>query len=108
MKKVRFNNNIEYIEENNNSSYILDYNSARFVPSLNSFDEKYDYNDLEIKEEIIKDVYIKFILKYQYLNTFENNFLIYDLCKLVVSKLPEYYDKDIQYYFNFILVYMKN
>jgi hypothetical protein len=109
-KMVRFNNNIEYINENNNSYYSLllseGDNICKFVSDNNNSEIETDEDNIEQKCEInnidvIDKVYNIFMTKYKHLDNDKNKNIIYNLCSIAVTKMPQY-RYNPKFYLNFI------
>jgi hypothetical protein len=117
-RKVHFNQKktIKYFNKNSDSE-IEDKNSDSEIEDNHLIIDKdptdiYDENEKEIVEdsdnsddetnkhkhhELIKNVKNMFFNKYEHLDNYKNKKIIYELCKILVDKIPEFANNPIAY-----------
>ena len=109
-KQVRFNNNIEYINELNDSYYSLllleGANTCKIISDKDNTEIETDEENIEYKFKInnldvIDKTYNIFMNKYKHLNNDKNKEIIYNLCSIAVNKMPQYRCNP-EFYLNFI------
>ena len=108
-RKVHFNQKktIKYFNKNSDSEIedkhliidkdptdIYDENEKEIVEDSDNSD---DETNKHKHHEIIKNVKNMFFNKYEHLDNYKNKKIIYELCKILVDKIPEFANNPIAY-----------
>jgi hypothetical protein len=97
-KQVHFNDT----EKSYNIDFSDDIEKSNNIEKSNDIDESSDSDDDIYKNNdnpIILSIMNKFLEKYEHLNNKKSKKIIYYLCKILVSKIPEFKD-NINLYIN--------
>ena len=88
IKKVKFNKQIEYEEQLDNIDE--DSTDIKDVDETEINDDTIDINELDEDDIYLTNLTSKFLDNYKHLDNYKNKKIIYELCKILVTQMPEH------------------